>query len=178
MNFLPGQKILFLHEPGGGIIVEIIDRYNVLIACEDGFNRGYRIADITTLKGDLESSIPDDLKPVTEAKGSEQKAKKNSGKGSRALPTIDLHIHALTDNDFDERNGRALERQLIELKRFIESCRERKIRDLIVIHGVGSGVLRNEVRQYLSGLSGVEFFDADYTEFGAGATRVLIRYSY
>ena len=35
-----------------------------------------------------------------------------------------------------------------------------------------------EVRDFLRGKSGVELYDADYREYGKGATAVEIRYNY
>ena len=47
-------------------------------------------------------------------------------------------------------------------------------RKLIVIHGVGEGVLREEVRRTLQYYQGVQFHDADMRRYGVGATEVLI----
>jgi dsDNA-specific endonuclease/ATPase MutS2 len=41
-----------------------------------------------------------------------------------------------------------------------------------VIHGVGEGVLKNEVRTYLENQSGIEFYDSDFREYGKGATTI------
>jgi DNA-nicking Smr family endonuclease len=47
-------------------------------------------------------------------------------------------------------------------------------RKLIVIHGVGEGILREEVRRMLQYYDGVQFHDADMRRYGTGATEVLI----
>ena len=49
---------------------------------------------------------------------------------------------------------------------------------LIIIHGVGEGVLKDEVRLFLSKKEGIEYFDADYREYGKGATAVELRYNF
>ena len=55
---------------------------------------------------------------------------------------------------------------------------EAAIRDgkkkLIVIHGVGEGVLREEVRKMLQFYENVRFHDADMRKYGVGATEVQI----
>ena len=44
------------------------------------------------------------------------------------------------------------------------------------IHGVVEGVLKEEVRSELSKIEGVEYFDADFREYGKGATAVELTY--
>jgi dsDNA-specific endonuclease/ATPase MutS2 len=48
---------------------------------------------------------------------------------------------------------------------------------VILIHGVGEGILKEEVRTFLSKQEGVEYFDADFREYGKGATTAEIRYN-
>ena len=45
---------------------------------------------------------------------------------------------------------------------------------LIVIHGVGEGILREEVRKVLQFYDNVQFHDADMRKYGVGATEVII----
>lgn len=173
MSYSVGQRVLFLHEPGGGVVVDIPNNHSVQVECEDGFKRTYRLNEITSVKGEYDLS--DEMIIQKDQENTEETTVRKSIKG---IPVIDLHIHELTEEGFDESNGRALERQMKVLRKFIEDAMNKKVRDLIIIHGVGSGILRSEVRNYLNGISGAEFFDADYTEFGVGATRVILRYSY
>ena len=55
---------------------------------------------------------------------------------------------------------------------------EKDIQKIIVIHGVGEGVLKEEIRSYLSKQEGLEYYDADFREYGKGATAVEIHYNY
>jgi DNA-nicking Smr family endonuclease len=48
---------------------------------------------------------------------------------------------------------------------------------LIAIHGVGEGVLKNEIRSFLGKKDNVEFFDASYMEYGKGATEIRLFHS-
>ena len=43
---------------------------------------------------------------------------------------------------------------------------------MIVIHGVGDGILKSEVRKILSKYEHLHFFDAPYREYGFGATQI------
>jgi len=59
------------------------------------------------------------------------------------------------------------------LERHLDTARTRRLRKLIVIHGVGEGVLRENVITLLSALEDVSFYDASYAQYGRGATEVL-----
>jgi dsDNA-specific endonuclease/ATPase MutS2 len=45
---------------------------------------------------------------------------------------------------------------------------------IVFIHGVGNGVLRQTIRDLLRTYEGIEYSDASYKKFGAGATEVTI----
>jgi dsDNA-specific endonuclease/ATPase MutS2 len=48
--------------------------------------------------------------------------------------------------------------------------------EIIFIHGVGNGVLRNAIHKRLSGNKNVQYFeDAQKEKFGYGATKVRIK---
>lgn len=75
-------------------------------------------------------------------------------------------------------NYQILTKQLAEFKSFYKKAKQNHIRKIVVIHGVGEGVLKEEIRTYLSKQDGIEYFDADFREYGKGATTVEIHYNY
>ena len=72
-------------------------------------------------------------------------------------------------------NADILMKQMRELRTFYQRALSRRIRKLVIIHGVGEGVLREEVRSFLERQEGLDFYDADFREYGKGATIVEIR---
>lgn len=90
---------------------------------------------------------------------------------------IDLHIHELLDDYTHLTNAEMVEYQLKNLRNFVNEALQNKIHRLIVIHGVGKGTLRDEVRYYFSQFNYMEFHDASYQKYGQGATEVKIYYS-
>ncbi len=85
---------------------------------------------------------------------------------------VDLHLHELIDNERGMSDGEKLQYQLSYFERMLATAiRERK-RRLIVIHGVGEGVLREEVRKVLQYYDHLRFDDADPRRYGYGATAV------
>ncbi|MFN3343712.1 MAG: Smr/MutS family protein, partial [Flavobacteriales bacterium] len=65
-----------------------------------------------------------------------------------------------------------LRMQLQAFKRKMEEAQRKRVQKLIVIHGVGEGVLRSEIRTALRQYENIEVLDADYTKYGRGATEV------
>ena len=87
---------------------------------------------------------------------------------------VDLHLHKLVEDESTLSDGEKLRFQLEFFERRLNTAiRERKKR-VIVIHGVGEGILREEVRKALQFYEGVRFDDADPRRYGYGATAIEI----
>lgn len=63
--------------------------------------------------------------------------------------------------------------QLNTAQKELELAIDKKQQKIIFIHGRGEGVLKKELRILCSKYP-VEYHDASYTEYGMGATEVLI----
>lgn len=61
------------------------------------------------------------------------------------------------------------------LEKYIDDCRVKHFSTVRIIHGFGSGALRNMVRDYLKTLKGVEFRPGDMHEGAGGATVVTFK---
>ncbi len=82
--------------------------------------------------------------------------------------TVDLHIEALA---IDLNPNEILEHQLNEFEIAYDNALVMNTEKLKIIHGVGAGILRNEIHKRLSRKSEVKYFeDADKERFGFGAT--------
>ena len=108
-----------------------------------------------------------DLKPENKKKMSAKR---------EYIPEIDLHIDDQKAEflrlNVDERLQYQLRLFHIKLEEFIA----RKQRKFVVIHGVGEGILRAEIRSILAAYPQTYFTDADRKRYGNGATLVEIRY--
>lgn len=168
MKFSVGQKVVFLHEEGGGEIVGF-EKGVYYVEDADGFKRKYREHELALVHSEdfyVESGANEKL---------ENKTHSNRIEISSDEWEIDLHIEELIDSHRGMTNHEIVQKQMIEFQKFVRTARNKKIRRLVVIHGIGVGVLRSEVRAYLDGISGVEYFDEDYRQ---GATVVLMRYKH
>lgn len=88
---------------------------------------------------------------------------------------IDLHIEELMDNFSGMSNFEIVQVQLNSFKKALDEAVNGHYRKLIVIHGVGNGRLKQEVRNILATHNNLRFYDASYAKYGFGATEVHIR---
>jgi hypothetical protein len=87
---------------------------------------------------------------------------------------VDLHIEELIDDASGMDNASMIQYQLRHFNKCLDEAKNRKLWKFIAIHGVGKGVLRNEIRQLIKS-EGLKFQDASYQRYGYGATEVLMR---
>jgi len=178
MLFKIGEKVSFLHESGWGVIKEI-KTDTVLVEDETGFDRPIPLNELVKIYGNQEDRFDD-----VPLDFSEKEVRANSNNNSRIDDTrkfkdfweIDLHIHELLDSDLGLSNAEMMRHQISVLKSFFRNASDKRIKKLIIIHGVGQGVLKAEVRAFLQKQDGLEFYDSDFREYGKGATTVELFY--
>lgn len=89
---------------------------------------------------------------------------------------LDLHIEKLTD---DYRNMSAFEKLSLQLKtfeRWLDKAEFHYLKQLWVIHGVGSGKLKEEVHEMLKHRDSVKSFVSQYHPwYGHGATEIFLK---
>lgn len=170
MKFSVGQKVVFLHEEGGGEI-ESFSENIYSIRDEHGFLTKYKESDLAAVHSVNHSLEHGEFEKAQEPKVYRGKAKEN-------VLSIDLHIEELVDDHSGMSNFDIIQKQMRELRIFVGKAQDKKVRRIVVIHGVGEGVLRSEVRQFFRGISGTEFYDGNYWEYGQGATVVELKYKY
>ena len=100
---------------------------------------------------------------------------KNSSKiSSQSKNIIDLHIHHLTSSERGMSKHDKLLLQLSTAKTKIDDAINNKNSKLIIIHGVGKGVLKNELIKLFDSYTNIEYYDASYQDYGQGATEIKI----
>lgn len=87
---------------------------------------------------------------------------------------VDLHIHHLTSSTRGMTNYEMLNLQLDTARRQLEFAIRKRIPKIVFIHGVGEGVLRQELETLFGRYNNVKFYDADYKTYGLGATEVRV----
>ena len=182
-SFQINEKVVFLLETGGGIVKRIDDKGFLLVEDESGFERPFRANELVKIHGSDYHLPEDSIAQINEddsistVRHTSHKETQTGSKKPIDVWEIDLHIESLIDSNRGMSNSEILAIQLKEFKNFYKRARDRHIRKLIVIHGVGEGVLKDDVRLFLSTKDGVEYYDANYSDYGKGATAVEIRYN-
>lgn len=94
-----------------------------------------------------------------------------------ARTVIDLHIEKITDDWSRMSNYEILSLQLRTFEKYYQLALVHHQPTLTVIHGVGAGVLRDEIHAKLRGKSEVKSFVNRYhPQFGDGATEIFFQY--
>jgi dsDNA-specific endonuclease/ATPase MutS2 len=94
-----------------------------------------------------------------------------------ARSVVDLHIEKLTDNWQHMSNLEIISLQLKTFEKYFDLALAHLQPSLIVIHGVGSGRLRDEIHEILKLRREVKTFVNQYDpRFGYGATEIFFQY--
>ena len=179
MPFRIGDEVVFLQEVGGGVVRKIEGKI-FFVEDETGFDRPFP-AEQLGKKYSTTKKINHKMEEVIAQKegGNRRKTSPKAIRKHAEYWEIDLHFEEIAPSNAGLTNTEILYKQLAVFKRFYHEAREKKMRRIYIIHGVGKGVLRQEIRLFLQGQNGaVEFLDGSYQEYGFGATQVELRYKY
>lgn len=181
-----GDKVTFLNDVGSGVVTEILNDRYAMVENEDGFDEKHLISELIPAKSEKDYRLDgiEHVLSVQEKIGSEKKFEKleDFEKKTKGLVSyvkdemeVDLHIEELIESHHGMTNGEILSVQMANFKRQLNIAIRRKVKKLIIIHGVGEGTLRTEIRtELLSNYPDYEFHDASYRKYGYGATEILI----
>lgn len=170
MKFQIGEKVLFLHDTGYGIVKAINGDSSLQVLDENGFERRCTLGEVCKL-------VAEDFGEASVSESVESRLV--SGKKIKMdIPELDLHIENLSESTRGLTNHEIVQLQLKALKDFLQEIQSKKIRKVLIIHGVGEGVLRQEVHYILRSINGAILHDEHYTPRGFGATLLELRYAY
>ncbi|PCJ98306.1 MAG: DNA mismatch repair protein MutS [Flavobacteriaceae bacterium] len=171
-----GDRVEVLDETIRGTVIGL-DGSLVCIETEDGFQINYTPSEL--VKTDMEDIS------VTNYEVAQVKKEKEIGKKRRQQPVkpkernvpkmeVDLHIQHLVKFSKGLSNYEMLNLQLETAKRQLEFAIGKRIQKVVFIHGVGEGVLKEELYYLFRRYENVKYYDADYQKYGMGATEVYI----
>ncbi|MCW5515878.1 Smr/MutS family protein [Muriicola sp. Z0-33] len=149
----------------------------VTITTEDGFQLQFpaselvKVSDQPQIKvtnaevADAKTDKEQPRKKITVVKPKERNAPKME---------VDLHIHQLVPSAKHMTNHEMLNIQLDTAKRQLEFAIRKRIQKVVFIHGVGEGVLKEELKYLFRRYENIKYYDADYQKYGMGATEIYI----
>lgn len=183
-----GDRVAFLDEVGGGTVLGMLGTGHVRVRTDDGFELDLSVRSVVRITGEQRSKltrISDHqagmvaANDVLEEQREKRRATARPGKTPKrpedaGVAQVDLHLQELVKDESMLTDGEKLEFQVRYFERALETAIRTGKRKLIVIHGIGEGVLREEVRRILQFYDNVQFHDADMRRYGSGATEVII----
>lgn len=194
MKFKIGDRVRFLNDEGEGKIIDFPSEDIALVEDISGFAYEHAVKELVHIMGfQVESKKYDQVKPdlssllernidselVKKANADFKSIYKNKTQGETVvkgeLMEVDLHAHEILDSQRGLTNGEIVVAQIEHFERMLRNAEEKKIPRVVFIHGVGQGVLRQEIRKILNDYyPHCEFMDAPYHTYGYGATEVRI----
>ena len=174
MELKVNDKVQVVDDTLEGRITEVKND-QVWIEDEDGFLHAYKKEQVVKITGPLEVD-PLEIDRVAYKKfaNSKNDERSTSPKRTKKIPELDLHIHELTDSSAHMTDFDMLQLQLRTAENRLKKAIENKEKRLVFIHGKGKGRLKSELSVLFSRYKEVSYYDADFGEYGFGATEVYI----
>jgi len=173
-----GDKVLVLDDAIHGVIKNVSGTVITVLTEDDfeiDFDKNELVVDNNSIS--MHDLTPKDISSVL----SEKKSQKNKNlprvqPKKRILPpmVVDLHIHQLVKNQKGMSNYDMLTIQTDTAKRQLDFAIQKRIQKIVFIHGVGEGVLKEELEYLFRRYENLKYYDADYQKYGRGATEVYI----
>ncbi len=179
MKIKIGDRVEAIDDAISGIVTKI-SGHTIFIEDNDGFEFQFEADELmaesneATLDNAVYNSDIDAVKQEKESKKRSSAAKVKPKERHIPKFEVDLHIHHLTQSTKGMTNFDMLNLQLDTARSQLEFAIRKRIPKMVFIHGVGEGVLRQELETMLGRYNNVQFYDADYKTYGLGATEVRI----
>ncbi|MEC7646468.1 MAG: Smr/MutS family protein [Bacteroidota bacterium] len=168
MEFFVGDRVLFKKENVKGEVVKINSPYKVKVLSEEGFEINVSVRDLVKIQKGTDKITS--YGASFHSKDSASKVIKSYNKQkSKSVLRVDLHIELLTKNHQHMDNFEIVQLQLNECYNKIEKALNSQVTKLEIIHGIGEGILKNEVHAILKNYN-LRFY---LTQDG-GATEVYL----
>ena len=172
-----GDKVYILDSNFSGHITKI-DGSQINIKTEDGFEMMFDISELIKVDDELFNSYlisKMNYKEIQFQNIDEKKKNKfKINKQRKDITIVDLHIDKLISFQRKLEKYEILSFQLKIAKKKLDLAILNGTKRIIFIHGVGQGILKFELEKILRLYNNLEFYPANFKEYGYGATEVSI----
>ena len=187
MKISIGHKIKFINESLEGEIKAIISDERVVVSCSDGFDHEVSLKELLVAGEDNEYVSMVDKLGFSEKNISTNTQKRENSFLSKYIQTnkykyertieVDLHLEKLVEFPSKLEDWQRLHTQMQHVKNCLSAAKEKNIKKIVFIHGVGTGVLKTELHNYISNFENMSIKAGEFREYGEGATEVIIKNS-
>jgi len=161
-------------------VVEAINGEQITLLSSDGFALTFSANELVCMSNEIHVSNFE-ISQIKKEKDSPKRKKLIVVKAKeRTAPKmeVDLHINQLVKNPKQLGNYEMLNIQLDTAKRQLDFAISKKIQKVVFIHGIGEGILKEELGYLFGKYDNVKYYDAEYQKYGLGATEVYIFQNY
>ena len=148
MLFKIGDHIVFKKEKQSGVVVSIESSHKVVIKDNKGLKIPVLIKDILLVDHDTNTPSAYGVSFPSKDTTDVQKISKKNQK-TQSVVKIDLHIEGIFPEHHFLENYEIVQMQLKVCQEKIERVINTRVNKLIIVHGIGTGVLRSEVHKML-----------------------------
>lgn len=174
-HFKIGDTVETIDDVIKGVVKSINDR-SVTILSDDGFPLTFDFKELVLISDDIRVSNYEIAKIKKEKEIPKRRKTTVLRTKERTAPKmeVDLHINQLVKNPKAISKFDMLNLQLDTAKRQLDFAISKRIQKIVFIHGVGEGVLKEELGYLFRKYDNVKYYDADYQKYGLGATEVYV----
>lgn len=173
--FNVGDKVEAIDDVIRGIVT-LVNGTSITVQTEDDFSMVFEAKELVVMAGNISVSNYE-IAQIKKEKELPKKRRPSIAKPKeRNLPKmeVDLHINQLIKNPKGLGKYEMLNLQVETAKRQLEFAMSKRIQKIVFIHGVGEGVLKEELHYLFNKYENVKHYDANYQKYGLGATEVYI----
>ena len=159
-------------------VVKKMEANHVYVLDEDGFELPYKLDQLILIEVEQSelSKFSDINNQMLRQKEAYKEPLKKSHKKTKqekygVVMEVDLHIEKLVKSKSGMSNADILNKQLDIAQHKVNFAIKNRIPKIVFIHGVGEGVLKEELVRLFRRYS-LRFEDASYQKYGLGATEV------
>jgi hypothetical protein len=162
-NIKIGMRVKWLDKPWSGIVQEV-SASRALVLIDDGFEEWEQISKLINA---LDTNELDSVEIFDS---------KNEQKHVEVRPIItneiDLHIENLYVDWKQIPKNKILERQLLAFKEEFQMCIKDNVDELIVIHGKGSGILKENIIRFLKQVTAKSYEEMTFGKYRQAAIKI------
>lgn len=172
MDFEINDTVSVLDDDIDGVVINVTNTV-ITIETNDGFPMKFSPSQL--VKTGTETFH---FKGIADAKAAKVDKKKTYTRGKthtdEFVLVVDLHIEKLVKSKKGMSNFDILSLQLDTAKHKLDFSIQKRFPKVVLVHGVGDGVLKADICSMLRRYDNIRFYDADYKEYGLGATEIRI----
>lgn len=175
-EFKPGDRVQLLDELTSGVVLAVTAE-DLQLKTPEGFVLEVPQKSVVLVPGSKAEFLDySDFNSAPKESDTRPGKRKKTGRRSRQAPPmeVDLHIEKLVPKSRGMDTMDILNHQLDAARGQLEFALRKRIQRIVFIHGVGQGVLKQELRTLFRRYEGLEVSDADPRLYGMGATEVYI----